>query len=235
MGRTVSTVSPSVGGAGGGGAEFETVETVQARLQRSLTPLKWGVNENPVPQARNWRLRPVPPRRGFTLIELILVMAMLVIILSVAAPSLARFFRGRSLDSEARRFVSLTRYAQSRAASEGVPMVLWIDPRQGAYGLEADASYTETDRHAVEFRFGDDLQMEVELPATKARSSQRNRSAQFKGNLPAIRFTPDGFIGESSPERIVMRQGEDGVIWIGQSRNQLNYEIQTDPLPGFRR
>jgi Tfp pilus assembly protein FimT len=172
-------------------------------------------------------------------VELILVMAMLVIVLSVAAPSLARFFRGRSLDSEARRFVSLTRYAQSRAAAEGVPMVLWIDPQQGAYGLEADASYTDTDRKAVEFTLGDDLHMEVELPATGARSSQRNsqrnRSAQRKGNLPEIRFTPDGFIGDGSPERIVMRQGNDGVIWIGQSRNQLNYEIQTNELPRLAR
>ncbi len=66
---------------------------------------------------------------AFTLIELILVMAMLAIVISVALPSLKGFFRGRNLDSEARRFLSLTRYGQSRAVSEGVPMVLWIaDP-----------------------------------------------------------------------------------------------------------
>src|SRR5688572_7854706 len=51
-------------------------------------------------------------RRGaaFTLVELILVMAMLVIIIAVSAPSLSKFFRGRVLDSEARRLLSLTRY-----------------------------------------------------------------------------------------------------------------------------
>ena len=52
---------------------------------------------------------------GFTLIELILVMAMLLIVLSLTAPSLAVFFRGRALDSEARRFMTLTHYGQSRA------------------------------------------------------------------------------------------------------------------------
>ena len=69
------------------------------------------------------------PSNAFTLIELILVMAMLLIVLGIAFPSLKRFFRGRNLDSEARRFLSLTQYGQSRAVSEGFPMVLWIDAR----------------------------------------------------------------------------------------------------------
>src|SRR5438270_8363826 len=65
--------------------------------------------------------------RAFTLVELILVMTLLLIVMCVALPSLKGFFRGRNLDSEARRFLSLARYGQSRAVSEGVPMVLWID------------------------------------------------------------------------------------------------------------
>jgi hypothetical protein len=48
------------------------------------------------------------------------------------------------------------------------------------------------------------------------------------GNLPAIRFTPDGFISETSPERITMRETTDqaSAIWITQNGNRLNYEIQ---------
>src|ERR1043165_7901245 len=92
------------------------------------------------------------PRQAFTLIELILVMAILSIVLAVAAPSLSNFFRGRSLDSEARRFVALTRYGQSRAVSEGVPMVLWLDSSARAYGLEQEISYSTTsDGKAVDF------------------------------------------------------------------------------------
>src|SRR5580765_5309710 len=86
---------------------------------------------------------------AFTLIELILVMAMLMIVLAVAAPSLSNFFRGRTLDSEARRFISLARYGQSRAVAEAAPMDLWIDTRQGAYGLEAQAGYTDLDAKAA--------------------------------------------------------------------------------------
>src|SRR5215208_532805 len=61
-------------------------------------------------------------RSGFTLIELILVLGLLLIVAGISYPTLKNFFRGRALDSEARRFLSLTRYAQSRAAAEGLPM-----------------------------------------------------------------------------------------------------------------
>jgi len=45
--------------------------------------------------------------QAFTLIELMLVMAILLIVLAVSFPSLRGFFRGRNLDNEARRFLSL--------------------------------------------------------------------------------------------------------------------------------
>src|SRR5437867_13133540 len=80
-------------------------------------------------------------RDGFTLIELILVMALLAIVMAFSAPALTSFFRGRTLDSEARRFMALTRYGQSRAISEGVPMMLWIDTRRGTYGLQEEPGY----------------------------------------------------------------------------------------------
>jgi prepilin-type N-terminal cleavage/methylation domain-containing protein len=65
--------------------------------------------------------------RAFTLVELIVVMTLLVTVIALASPSLAGFFRGRAVDAEARRFMSLTRLGQSRAAPEGVPMILWVD------------------------------------------------------------------------------------------------------------
>jgi type II secretion system protein H len=175
-------------------------------------------------------------RRGdaFTLIELILVMAMLLIVLGVAFPSLKRFFRGRNLDSEARRFLSLTQYGQSRAVSEGLPMVLWIDERRAAYGLQVQAGYTDSDSKAVEFALDHDLQVEVQTAVT-TRSSQLNRAVPGVGNVPTIRFTPDGFLSESSPAGILFRQGADDAIWIVESTNRLNYEIRTNrPSMGRR-
>ena len=170
-----------------------------------------------------------PGQCAFTLIELILVMALLVIVIAVASPSLSRFMRGRTLDSEARRFVSLTRYGQSRAVSEGVPVVLWINTRQGSYGLRQEAGYTDQDTKAVDFLLGKDLRLEVAgLPAQLGPLAQARATRQTDPNTPMLRFPPDGFIDETSPQSVVLRDQSGESIWITQSRNRLNYEIHTN-------
>src|SRR5947209_4409016 len=88
-------------------------------------------------------------------------MTVLTIAVSVTAPALANFFRGRSLDSEARRLLGLTRQGQSRAVSEGVPMELWLDAAQGTFGLEAEPSYEPSDPKAVTLTLDKDMQIEV--------------------------------------------------------------------------
>src|SRR2546425_6952732 len=113
-------------------------------------------------------------------------MAVLLIVVGVAFPSLKNFFHGRRLDSEARRFLSLTHYGQSRAVSEGVPMVLWIDSKQRTYGLEAQSGYVQLDSKSVEYELDDGLQMEASAPPVTTLSSQRSRTEQVLGNLPTL-------------------------------------------------
>ena len=159
-------------------------------------------------------------------------MALLVIIISVSAPSLANFFRGRGLDSEARQFVSLTRYAQSRAASEGVPMLVWIDTRQHTYGLRQEAGYTTlADDRAMEYTNGAGIEIRVQAvdAQTTANALLRPRAAQQTDpNIPTLRFRPDGFIDELSPTTIQLRDQSESSIWITQSRSKLHYEINTN-------
>jgi type II secretion system protein H len=173
------------------------------------------------------------PRLAFTLVELMLVMALLVIMLGFAAPSLSRFFRGRNLDSEARRVLALTRYGQSRAVSEGLPMLLWIDPKLGTYGLKAQSSYSEQDRKAVEYSLGQDLQVEVQMPNRQQTNTWSLAQRPTRLNQPTICFLPDGFISETSPDRILLRAPRDNdAVWIAASANRLGYEIQTNVPPG---
>src|SRR5437879_1830283 len=145
--------------------------------------------------------------RGFTLIELILVMAILTVAFSLTAPTLSRFFHGRTVDSEARRLLALTRQGQGRAVSEGIPMELWIDSTQNAYGLEAEPSYEKTDVKAVSFKLESELQLELSNPgtgtgsrSTGSSSSSQTATATAKlsnhPNLPRIRFLPDGSVSE---------------------------------------
>src|SRR5687767_13986985 len=78
----------------------------------------------------------VHARLAFALVELIVVMVLLLIVASLAAPRMSSFYRGRALSQEARRMLSLVNYAQSRAVAEGVPVLLWIDSQRSTYGLE---------------------------------------------------------------------------------------------------
>jgi prepilin-type N-terminal cleavage/methylation domain-containing protein len=177
---------------------------------------------------------------GFTLVELMLVMALLVIVVGVAFPSLQNFFRGRTLGSEARRFHSHTRYGQSRAVSEGIPMVLWIDARERTYGLQAEAGYLDTDGKAVQFELDDgvDVAVAVAQPPVVAgmvsNTRERGRATQPVGTLPAVRFWPDGSLVETSPEYVEFREnrpGQPSSAWIAQTPNRLAYEIRsTEPV-----
>jgi len=192
-------------------------ETQRAQMRR-LEPGAWNLE--------------LPGRRAFTLMELILVMTVLTIAASITAPALAHFFRGRSLDSEARRLLSLIRQGQSRAVSEGLPMELWIDTQQNAYGLEAEPSYAAADAKAVTFTLEKEMQLEVNSvnPATALQSSSaRTQNSTKKSNhpnLPSIRFLPDGTLEETSPP-VLRLSGLDGhSISIGLSRNGLNYELR---------
>lgn len=165
-------------------------------------------------------------------------MTLLLIVAGVAFPTLKNFFHGRALDSEVRRFLSLTRYAQSRAVSEGIPMVLWLDARGGTYGLQTEAGYLELDARAVEYELDEDLSFDVSQPPVAALISPRNRSVIQAANLPAIRFSPDGSIGETSPEYVRFqetRTGPEGAIWVAQVPHRHGFEIRHDePLTTSR-
>jgi len=166
---------------------------------------------------------------GFTLIELVLVMTMLVIVLSIAFPSLKGFFRGRHLDSEARRFLTLTRYGQSRAVAEGVPMNIWINPRRGDYGLEPEDGYLDQVVNRRTYSLSEDV--DIEVPAYRPPAVTRSNIwavAPRPGGVvnPIIRFLPDGYVSETSPDRIRLHQGRDAEVWLVETTNHLRYEIR---------
>jgi prepilin-type N-terminal cleavage/methylation domain-containing protein len=106
---------------------------------------------------------PLAPARAFTLIELMLVMALLVIAMGIVYPALSGFFRGRHIEGEARRLVGLTRFAQSQAISTGIPMQLWIDLQTMSYGLQAYPGYLESDPFPQTYVLEQNL--ELELPS----------------------------------------------------------------------
>ncbi|HVM62787.1 MAG TPA: prepilin-type N-terminal cleavage/methylation domain-containing protein [Verrucomicrobiae bacterium] len=176
--------------------------------------MTWAINSASISNGQ-----PLVARRdGFTLIELMLVMALLVVAISTTAPVLSRFFHGRTLDSEARRLLSLTRAGQSRAVSEGVPTLLWIDAAQGEYGLELESAPRLGDPKAEDFTVADGLRVDAVNAAPIAIGRQK---------LPAVRFLPDGTMDDSSPSALRVAAADGSVLWLVQETNHMTYAIQT--------
>jgi len=166
-------------------------------------------------------------RRAFTLMELLLVLAILAMAVAVAAPSLSKFFQGRLLDSESRRMLSLTRYAQSRAVAEGIPIVVWFKPEEGRYGAQAEITYTDTDEKAVEYEIDSKLRLELP-PAALVGPTPWKSTTQIAGNQPAIRFTPDGFIADTSPVWVWLKISDNSdAVWLALDGNRVKYALQT--------
>ncbi|HKW29953.1 MAG TPA: GspH/FimT family pseudopilin [Verrucomicrobiae bacterium] len=183
---------------------------------------KWqltGDRENARPALGSGHASRVAPHASaFTLIELILVMALVVVITSLAAPAMSNFIRGQALDSEARRLLALIHAGQSRAVSEGLPIVLWVDEKQGTYGLQAETTGRNGDPKAENLSVDEHLQIAVVNTGSAG-------MIRFRG-LPAIRFLPDGTVDENSPSTLRLTDARGQVLWLIESHNRNGYEIQ---------
>jgi len=161
-------------------------------------------------------------RCAFTLIELILVMSLLVIITSIATPAMSRFIRGRALDTEARRLLALTHLAQSRAVSEGMPMMLWVDEKADTYGFASETSAQGGDPKAETLNVDSTLAISV-VSTTGGVPTTFN-------NLPAIRFQADGTVDENSTQSLKLMDGDGFSRWLVATKFRTGYEI-TDTAP----
>lgn len=151
---------------------------------------------------------------GMTLIELILVMAVLATVLAIAAPSLSRFFSGRDLQEEVRRFVALTKFARSEAVSRSVMMVLWVDPEERSYGLAPQGALAAESSPGRVYRLADGLTFDVEP-----------ESLDDLGRA-TILFWPDGSIDEESVQAVRIEENEETVVEIVRAEFGLGYEVQ---------
>ena len=170
---------------------------------------------------------------GFTLIELVLVMAILIVVLSMSGTSLTSFFKGRSLEAEGKRFLALTRHAQNRAISEGRPIQLWIDTAERKYGLETAPGFADPDEEIIGFDLGRDLEIEAVIPQGAVTRSRKNEIL--------LSFNPDGYIDETNPDLITIKEGgserdsKTEAVYIVPTLNRLNYEITTNNVYAVRR
>jgi len=150
---------------------------------------------------------------AFTLVELILVMALLCVILGIAAPSLSRSFHQRNLNQEATRLLAVTEYARDEAISRGVPMIA------GCFGARPKIGFEDSGARVKEFKLTDGLRFDTE-----------KNSASSTGTNDAVEYEPDGTLDASSQAAFDLVDKSNSSIEVARTSDATGYEIvQNDP------
>lgn len=125
------------------------------------------------------------PARGLSLIELLLVVALIATVAGLAATVIGRALPGQQLRNAARDVAGQLRYTRAQAIATGRPQSFELD----VIGKRWSAAGKRTG----------DLPAEIELVATTAREEQPAQG------VAAVRFFPDG---AATGGRFVLRRGD---------------------------
>lgn len=155
--------------------------------------------------------------RAFTLLELIIVMAILCVLLALAAPSLSSSMRGHNLEQAGAQLLAVTEYGRNEAISQGIPMNVWVNPANGQYGVTAKPGYPAAPGRDKQYRLEPDLHFDA---ATSGMPS---------GNqLNAAEFEPDGTLDPSSVQTIRIVATSRSGVSVTETRDGYGYELQKE-------
>ena len=127
-------------------------------------------------------------QRGLSLIELLVVVALVAALAGLGAMAMSRALPGRELRDAAREVAAELRFTRAQAIATGRPQSFVIDVQSHAWRSVGDRQGT--------------LPEDIELLATAARQEQPARGQA------AIKFFPEG---AATGGRIVLRRG--GAAW----------------------
>ena len=136
---------------------------------------------------------------GFTLLEMIAVLAMLAAVVAISAPSLSQFFRTRKAIEEARRFLALTEFARREAISIGVPIQILVDNNFKTILVQREDGY-QTERNTLPGPFEIDEAIVYDFEQYPPRY----------GQTYIFTFLADGTLFESCPNSFrIYREGQE--------------------------
>ena len=156
----------------------------------------------------------IPP--GFTLVELVVVMALLAIVAALSAPAMSRSIRARNLNGEAARFIAATEYGRDEAVSQGVPMTVWIDPATQRFGVDPRAGFEGIELRSREFAVNADIHFEMDGAVAGG------------GIVQVAEFAPDGVPGTASLETVRLVDRFDSEVIVVRTKDGWGYEIQKE-------
>jgi type II secretion system protein H len=151
-------------------------------------------------------------RGGFTLVEVIIVLAIMGIIGAVTAPSLARLGRQDELTASAGEVARVLRSARMAALERAVPVSVIIEPAARKYLVK-----TETDDGQLTLAEGT-----MPLPPGVTLTSER----------PRVRFAFTR-LGSASPDSLTVT-GDGGAAVVGVKRWSGEVYVRADGRTGGR-
>ncbi len=184
---------------------------------------------------------PARSRSAFTMIELLLVVAIILIASAIAMPSFIRSYRGAKLRTSARTVVMIHRHARSMAVLGQQHIALLFDKKKGEIEVVSIQSASQPDARSL---FMDErAQRATALPSDAPPAAEPAAAASVSSKL--IRpLEAEVQISAFTSEKSV--QEHDGIHWVNYSPNGMSdkyaltltdahgksAEIKVDPLSG---
>ena len=166
-------------------------------------------------------------------------MALLVTLAAIAAPSLSRSMRGHNLDQEAERLLALTGYARDEAASQGMPMIVWIDVDGGRCGVDTKPGYGSgvANARAKEYELSGDVHFDpigqgmtpsVASPTVNNNNASAPAAGGTHGGVTVAEFEPDGTLDPASVASVHIANRSGDALSVSQTSDAYGYEIVRD-------
>ncbi len=136
--------------------------------------------------------------RGFTLVELLIVITILGAITAIALPQMLSMFQGRAVPNAADQFVAAHGFARATAIRYGRLAELHIDAGNNRYWVEIDTSGTGNRMKAGGYRYVSD---------NVGMTSNRSLVCFDQRGLPTARTTTAGLTCQAADLRTIFSLG----------------------------
>jgi general secretion pathway protein H len=154
--------------------------------------------------------------RGFSLVEMVIVLVLISLSVALVVPSLSRFSNRIELKSAAQKVSSILRYFRSESIQKGKVYQILFDPELREVRVQVLAEEGEAEKGREEPGV---YQKSYLLPRGIRMKEVKILGSEFPSDLPAIEFYPDG--------------GSNGGSILLDGQDRKGYRIKVHFLTGL--